>query len=54
MGFVYVQGPITVIDRTGKIVASRSTGVTGKLQSGASLQWRPEISSWVITTLTVG
>lgn len=53
-GFVYVQGPITVIDPADKVVTSRSTGITGKLQAGAVLDWRDDIESWVIKTLTVG
>lgn len=54
VGFVYNQGPITVVDSAGLPVASRSTGVTGDLQSGAALKWRDELQAWVITTLTVG
>ncbi|MCW2636598.1 MAG: uncharacterized protein JWQ99_2965 [Blastococcus sp.] len=54
MGFVYAQGPITVIDSAGKVVPTRSSATTGDLQSGAVLRWRDDLQSWVITTLTVG
>ncbi|MCW2742470.1 MAG: uncharacterized protein JWR45_2892 [Blastococcus sp.] len=54
MGFVYVQGPITVLDPTGNVVRDRSSGRTAELQSGAVLLWRNDLQSWAITTLTVG
>jgi hypothetical protein len=54
MGFGYVQGPITVVDPAGQVVASRSAATPTELQSGALLKWRADLGSWVITGLTVG
>ncbi|TFV91544.1 hypothetical protein E4P40_05820 [Blastococcus sp. CT_GayMR20] len=54
MGFLYVQGPITVVDQAGKVVTDRSAPTPVELQSGAVLLWKPEQATWVITGLTVG
>jgi hypothetical protein len=54
MGFVYVQGPITVVNSNGQVVEERSSGKSSDLQSGALLEWRDDLTSWVITSLTVG
>ena len=54
MGFKYVQGPITVVDPAGEVVADRSAATPAELQSGALLAWRTDLVSWVITGLMVG
>ena len=54
LGFRYVQGPITVVDPAGQVVAERSAATPTELQSGALLTWRADLQSWVITGLTVG
>jgi hypothetical protein len=54
MGFTYTQGPITVVDPAGAVVADRSAATPEELQSGAVLVWEPSRESWLITTLTVG
>jgi hypothetical protein len=54
MGFEYVQGPITVVDPAGQVVADRSAAAPTELQSGALLSWRADLESWVIMGLTVG
>lgn len=54
VGFVYSQGEVAVVDSTGQIVKERSTPATGDLQSGASVMWRNDLRSWVISSLTVG
>jgi hypothetical protein len=54
MGFVYVQGPITVVNQASEVVPERSAPRGDQLQSGAILLWKDNLSSWVITTLTVG
>jgi hypothetical protein len=54
VGFLYVQGPITVIDQAGQVVADRSAAKAQELQSWAVLLWRQDLESWVITGLTVG
>ncbi|MCA0146187.1 DUF6318 family protein [Blastococcus sp. LR1] len=54
MGFSYVQGPITAVDRSGQVVPTRSAPTPQELQSGASLVWDQTLQSWVITGLTVG
>lgn len=54
IAFVYRQGAVTVLDDHGSIVTARSAAATGKLQSGTHLLWRDDLSSWVITSLTVG
>jgi hypothetical protein len=54
MGFEYVQGPVTVVNQTGQVVPQRSAPRGKELQSGAALRWNDDLSSWVITTLTVG
>ena len=54
MGFLYTQGPVTAIDQTGSVVSERSTATAEQFQSGAILRWRSDLTSWVITELTVG
>jgi hypothetical protein len=54
VGFTYVQGPVSVVDRAGNVVADRSSATPEKLESGAILRWRSDLDSWVITGLTVG
>ncbi|MGY2075091.1 DUF6318 family protein [Blastococcus sp. SYSU DS0828] len=54
MGFRYVQGPITAVDPSGQVVQDRSAATPEELQSGASLSWKDDVHSWVITGLTVG
>ena len=54
VGFTYVQGPVSVVDEAGNVVADRSSATPEKLESGAVLLWRSDLRSWVITGLTVG
>jgi hypothetical protein len=54
MGFLYSQGPVTAVDQTGAVVPERSTAAAEQFQSGAILKWRADLTSWVITELTVG
>jgi hypothetical protein len=54
VGFLYVQGPITVLDQAGQVVTDRSAAKAQELQSGAVLLWRQDLESWVVTGLTVG
>ncbi|WP_139206347.1 DUF6318 family protein [Blastococcus sp. DSM 46786] len=54
VGFAYVQGPITAVDESGQVVPDRSAASPEMLQSGASLLWKDDLQSWVITGLTVG
>lgn len=54
VGFVYSQGPFTVHDTTGAPVAERSAPATGDLQSGALLIWDSTLSTWLVTSLTIG
>jgi hypothetical protein len=54
VGFTYVQGPVSVVDEAGNVVADRSSTTPEKLESGAVLLWRSDADSWVMTGLTVG
>lgn len=54
MGFLYSQGPVTAVDQSGVVVPERSTVAAEQFQSGAILRWRSDLTSWVITELTVG
>ncbi|RBY87368.1 hypothetical protein [Blastococcus sp. TF02A-26] len=54
VAFVYSQGPVTVLDAAGQVVAARSAPATGELQSGAQLVWDAQRSTWLVTSLTVG
>ncbi|MGY1664239.1 DUF6318 family protein [Geodermatophilus sp. SYSU D00705] len=54
VGFVYEQGPFTVLDTSGQQVTDRSTAATGKLQSGTMLKWDESLSTWIVTELTIG
>jgi hypothetical protein len=54
MGFVYIQGPITVVDQAGQVVSDRSAPRSEDLQSGAILKWSDDRTTWVISGLTVG
>jgi hypothetical protein len=54
VGFTYVQGPVSVVDRAGNVVADRSSPTSEQLESGAILLWKGDLKSWVVTGLTVG
>ncbi len=54
VGFVYAQGAYTVIDASGEEVPDRSGEASGELQSGMLLEWRSDLQSWLVTSLTVG
>lgn len=54
VGFSYVQGPVSVVDEAGNVVADRSSPTPEVFESGAVLLWRSDVMSWVITGLTVG
>jgi hypothetical protein len=54
IAFTYSQTAITVEDANGQVVAARSTGASGELQSGAHLQWDTALRCWVLTSMTVG
>jgi Family of unknown function (DUF6318) len=54
VGFVYEQGPLVVRDASGQIVDNEGAAATGPLQSGALVEWKNDISSWVVTSLTIG
>ncbi|TYP90831.1 DUF6318 family protein [Blastococcus xanthinilyticus] len=54
VGFAYVQGPITAVDPAGQVVPDRSAATPQELRSGATLLWKDDVQSWVMTGLTVG
>jgi hypothetical protein len=54
VGFVYEQGALVVRDASGQIVGNEGATATGPLQSGALVTWRDDLSSWVVTSLTIG
>jgi hypothetical protein len=54
IGFVYSQNGYEVIDQSGTALPGRTVQPSGDLQSGASLSWRDDLVSWVVTSLTIG
>ncbi|WP_137158418.1 DUF6318 family protein [Blastococcus sp. CCUG 61487] len=54
VGFVYSQSAYKVVDADGQEVPSRSAPATGELQSGMFLEWRDDLRSWTVDSLTIG
>ncbi|MBB3084813.1 hypothetical protein [Geodermatophilus sabuli] len=54
LGFVYSQSEYVVVDASGREVLERSGDASGDLQSGMLLQWRADLNSWLVSSLTVG
>jgi hypothetical protein len=54
LGFVYTQSAYTVVDANGQDVPDRAAASTGELQSGMLLEWRADLTSWLVTSLTIG
>jgi hypothetical protein len=54
LGFVYTQSAYTVVDANGQDVPDRAAPGTGELQSGMLLGWRADLTSWLVTSLTIG
>ncbi|MGY1740287.1 MULTISPECIES: hypothetical protein [unclassified Blastococcus] len=54
IGFAYSQSSYEVVDRHGQSLPDRAVEATGDLQSGAHLVWRDDISTWLVTSMTIG
>jgi hypothetical protein len=54
VGFVYSQSAYSVVDANGQDVPDRAVAATGELQSGMLLEWRADLTSWLVTSLTIG
>jgi hypothetical protein len=54
LGFVYTQDAYAVLDSRGREVPERAVQSSGELQSGMELVWRPNLHSWLVSSLTVG
>ena len=54
VGFLYSQTAYSVVDSRDASVPARAGVASGPLQSGMVLQWDDELSTWLVTDMTIG
>lgn len=54
LGFVYSQSAYTVVDDNGQDIPAEAAPASGELQSGMLLEWRSDLSCWLVSNLTIG